>query len=61
MKGSDRSIRLELRFISQVMGGRQGRRASLWEWLGALGEDLTFALDIAMNHFFRGLTVMVNG
>lgn len=59
VKGSHGSDRQQLKFISQVIGDRQRRRASLWERLGALGEDLGF--DISMNWFFRGLTVMVNG
>lgn len=33
-QGSDRSVRLELRFVSKVVGDRQGKRASHWKGLG---------------------------
>lgn len=50
MKGSVRSDRLKLKWVSQVIGDRQWRKRRP----GALGEHLGFALDISTNRFFLG-------
>lgn len=45
----DYSYHSRLFFVSKVIGDKQGKRANLWERLGALGEGLGFALGTPMH------------